>query len=71
MARAIYPAHTTLDGDMIFAAATGQRALADPLRDITEIGLTCANVLARAIARAVFEATALPGGVPSWRDCHS
>src|SRR5919109_5612506 len=71
MARAIYPAHTTLDGDTIFAAATGKRALADPLRDITEIGLTCANVLARAIARAVFEATALPGGVPSWRDCHS
>jgi D-aminopeptidase len=71
MARAIYPAHTTLDGDTIFAAATGQRALADPLRDITEVGLTCANVLARAIARAVFEATPLPGGVPSWRDCHS
>ena len=30
-----------------------------------------ANVLARAIARAVFEAAALPGGIPSWHDCHT
>ena len=29
-----------------------------------------ANVLARAVARGVFEATALPGGPPSWRDNH-
>jgi len=27
--------------------------------------------LARAVARAVFEAVALPGGLPSWQDCHS
>ncbi|HYZ44382.1 MAG TPA: peptidase T4, partial [Xanthobacteraceae bacterium] len=29
-----------------------------------------ANVLARAVARGVFEAKALPGGPPSWQDCH-
>ncbi len=31
VARAIYPVHTPLDGDLVFAAATGQRRLADPL----------------------------------------
>jgi L-aminopeptidase/D-esterase-like protein len=36
-----------------------------------ELGATAANALARAVARAVFEARALPGGPPSWQDCHS
>jgi D-aminopeptidase len=71
LARAIYPAHTTLDGDTVFAAATGRRSLADPLKDLAELGAAAANVLARAVARAVFEAVALPGGPPSWQDCHS
>jgi D-aminopeptidase len=69
-ARAIYPSHTTLDGDTVFAAATGRRPLADAVNELTELGAIAANVLARAVARGVFEATALPGGVRSWRDCH-
>jgi D-aminopeptidase len=69
-ARAIYPAHTTLDGDTVFAAATGRRPLREPVRELTELGAVAANVLARAVARGVFEATALPAGPPSWRDCH-
>jgi L-aminopeptidase/D-esterase-like protein len=70
-ARAIYPAHTTLDGDTVFAAATGRRPLADAVNELTELGAVAANALARAVARAVFEAKALPGGIPSWHDCHS
>jgi D-aminopeptidase len=70
-ARAIYPAHTTLDGDTVFAAATGRRPLAEPVNELTELGAVAANALARAVARAVFEAKALPGGIPSWHDCHS
>jgi len=66
--RAIYPAHTTLDGDTVFAAATGRRPLADPINELTGIGTIAANTLARAIARGVFEAKARPGGPPSWRD---
>ena len=31
LARAIYPVHTPLDGDIVFAAATGRRPLADPV----------------------------------------
>src|SRR5262245_53465511 len=37
-ARAIYPAHTTLDGDTVFTAATGRRPLADPVNELTELG---------------------------------
>jgi L-aminopeptidase/D-esterase-like protein len=70
LARAIYPVHTTLDGDTVFAAATGVRPLKDPILGLTELGATAANVLARAVARGVYEARALrfPGAKPSWKD---
>ena len=70
LARAIYPAHTTLDGDTVFAAATGRRPLGDPVSELTELGAIAANVLARAVARGIYEARALPfaGALPSWRD---
>jgi D-aminopeptidase len=59
LARAIYPVHTPLDGDIVFAAATGQRPLDNAVFDLTSIGVAAGNVVARAIARAVFEAEAL------------
>ena len=70
MARAIYPVHTPLDGDVVFSAATGTKELRDPAFSLSELGMLAANVLARAIARGVYEATALPfpDGVPSWKD---
>jgi D-aminopeptidase len=71
LARAIYPVHTPLDGDIVFAASTGLRPLADPVRDLMRLGTLAVQVVARAIARGVYEATALPGGdrpLPSWRD---
>ena len=69
LARAIYPVHTPLDGDIVFAAATGKRPLAD-VTAFAELGALAANVLARAVARGVYEATALPfsGALPSWKD---
>lgn len=69
LARAIYPVHTPLDGDIVFAAATGAKPLADPLADLTAIGALAANVLARAVARGVYEARALPfaGALTDWR----
>ena len=60
LARAIYPVHTPLDGDIVFAAAMGAKPLPDPLFSLSELGMVAANVLARAIARGVYEATALP-----------
>lgn len=68
MARAIVPSHTPLDGDLVFALSTGARPLADPVLDAFQIGHAAATCLARAIARAVYEAKALPGDrQPSWQ----
>ena len=36
-ARAIYPVHAPLDGDVVFAAATGEKPV-DPLVGLTELG---------------------------------
>src|SRR5499426_2909740 len=70
LARAIRPVHTPLDGDVVFAAATGARPLGDPIVALAELGAVAADVLARAVARGVYEATALPftPALPSWRD---
>jgi L-aminopeptidase/D-esterase-like protein len=68
-ARAIYPVHAPMDGDVVFSAATGAKPI-DPLVDLTELGMVAANVVARAIARGVYSATALPfpGALPAWKD---
>lgn len=68
MARAILPAHTLLDGDLVFAAATGARPLSDPVADTFQLGHAAACCLARAIARAVYEARPQPGDMlPAWK----
>jgi L-aminopeptidase/D-esterase-like protein len=70
LARAIYPVHTPLDGDLVFAAATGRKPLNDPVLTLSGLGAAAADCLSRAVARAVYEATALPfpDAVPAWRD---
>ena len=70
LARAIYPVHTPLDGDVVFAAATGARPLANPVHGLAALGALAADTVARAIARGVYEANALPFAAtsPSWRD---
>jgi len=69
MARALCPAHAAMDGDTIFAAATGRAPRPPTMRDKIEIGARAADCLARAIARAVYEASPLPFpcALPSWR----
>jgi L-aminopeptidase/D-esterase-like protein len=70
LALAIRPIHTPLDGDTVFAAATGRLPLTNMTRDLAQIGATAASVLARAAARAVYSATALPfpGATQAWAD---
>ncbi|HDR29100.1 P1 family peptidase, partial [Rhodovulum sp.] len=68
IARALVPSHTPFDGDLVFAAATGARALADPDRDVLMLGHAAACCLARAIARGVFHARPAPGDrLPCWQ----
>ena len=66
LARAILPAHAPNDGDTIFAAATGAVPMHED--ELVQIGHTATQVMARAIARGVYEATALPhpGAMAGW-----
>lgn len=65
IARAISPAHTPLDGDLVFACATAARA--PNADDLMQAGHVAATTLARAIARGVHAAS--PGGAqPSWSE---
>jgi len=72
LSRAIYPVHTPLDGDIVFALSTGRGPKPDPVFTLAELGALAANVLARAVARAVYEAAAFPGGdgPPAYRDVY-
>ena len=58
IARTIRPAHTMLDGDVIFALSTGTKKA-----DVSTIGAFAAEVMAQAILRAVKMAKAA-GGLP-------
>ena len=55
---------------MVFAAATGFNPRPSTVADLTEIGALLAETLARAVARGVYLAIALPvpGALPAWRD---
>ncbi len=68
-ARAIYPVHAPTDGDVLFAAATCAKPI-EPVAGLTELGTVAANVVARAIARGMHDATALrfAGALPAWKD---
>ena len=67
MARAIVPAHTPLDGDLVFGVSTGKGAPVD-LPQFTRVAAAAATCLARAIARGVYEATPAEGDLlPTYR----
>ncbi|MGB8212555.1 MAG: P1 family peptidase [Anaerolineales bacterium] len=59
LARTIRPAHTMLDGDTVFALATGQRRA-----DVSTVGAYAAEAVALAIVRAV-KAAQPAGGLPA------
>jgi L-aminopeptidase/D-esterase-like protein len=67
LARTIYPVHTPSDGDTIFAVATGANsARANP----GAIGALAAEVMTRAVLRAVMNARGI-AGLPSYSDLRS
>jgi D-aminopeptidase len=69
LARALLPAHLPFDGDTVFAASTGARPIGDVV-NFLELCHLATTVMARAIARGIYEATALPveGAQLAWRD---
>lgn len=72
MARALRPSHAPFDGDIVFALSTARQEAQEGMpRPVltTRLGALAADTLARAIARAVYEATAFADdGNPAWRD---
>jgi L-aminopeptidase/D-esterase-like protein len=58
LARAVYPAFSPWDGDVVFVLATGKLAAAV---DVLEVGALAADAVAAAIVRAVRAADPLPG----------
>jgi len=66
-ARALWPSHTPLDGDLIFALATGSSEVTPTIDDAIDMSAAAASAMARAIARGVFEATDAENDIfPSW-----
>ena len=61
MARAVRPAHTMYDGDIVFVLSTGR---GEVFRDTTAVGSLAASVVGKAIVRGVTQAAGL-AGVPS------
>ena len=67
LARAIVPAHTPFDGDLVFALSTRERPMPDPAGDAVLLGYAAAHCLARAVSRAVYCASPAAGDVlPAW-----
>ena len=76
LARSIRPAHTPLDGDTVFALATGAvevpppadapAAMSPETRLTAEIGAAAADCLARAVLVAVLAAESI-AGIPTYR----
>ncbi len=77
LARAIRPAHTPLDGDTVFALATGAvevppnpdtpAAMLPDTALVTAIGTAAADCLARAVVAGVLAAESV-AGIPTYRD---
>ncbi len=77
LARTINPCHTPLDGDTVFALATGAvevnpdpttpASMSPELPLVTAVGSAAAEVLARAVLVGVLAAAAV-AGIPTYRD---
>jgi len=71
IARAIVPAHSPGDGDLVFALSTGARTMDNPGQGMALIGHAASLCLARAIARAISDARPAPHDtLPCWSDAN-
>jgi L-aminopeptidase/D-esterase-like protein len=66
-ARAIWPAHTPVDGDLVFALATGRTGVKLNIDAAIDLYAAAGATMARAIARGVYSATAQEADIfPVW-----
>lgn len=68
-ARSLWPAHTPLDGDIIFASSTAKKPIAENMDDWIDLCAIASSTMARAIARGVYEASHSKMELfPCWKD---
>lgn len=66
--RALWPAHTHMDGDLVFALATGASGKAVGEAEAIPFAAAASATMARAIARGVHAATPMKGDLyPAWQ----
>ncbi len=64
---AIWPTHTPVDGDLVFALATGRSGIALSMAEAIELYAAAGTTMARAIARGVHAASPADGDLlPAW-----
>jgi L-aminopeptidase/D-esterase-like protein len=68
IARAVFPAHTMFDGDVIFCLATGEVEVGGPA-ELSCIGAVAADVFARALVHGVLHAYSV-GGLVCYRELY-
>ncbi len=71
LARALWPCHTVLDGDTVFALATGRAKTSAEIEDRLRLEAAAASTMSRAVARGVYLAQSSAGLAPmppSWSD---
>ncbi|NKB51373.1 MAG: peptidase T4 [Rhizobiaceae bacterium] len=67
IARALWPAHTPLDGDLVFAVSTGAVGNSPTIGEQIEMSAIAASTMSRAVARGVHAAKHTEGDLfPSW-----
>ena len=57
IARAVFPSHTSFDGDLIFSISTGEKDLSGDPNEILLVNHAASLCVSRAIARGVYHAT--------------
>ncbi len=66
-AKAVWPSHMPIDGDLIFAVATGKSGKTPEPADFVDLCAAASATMARSIARGVYAASPAPGDIfPSW-----
>ncbi|MDZ7824187.1 MAG: P1 family peptidase [Ahrensia sp.] len=66
-ARAIWPAHTPFDGDIVFSISTGCVDLGGSIDAFIDLCAAASSTMSRAIARGIYEATPQDGDIyPVW-----
>ncbi|MBN9234381.1 MULTISPECIES: P1 family peptidase [Phyllobacteriaceae] len=66
-ARAIWPTHTPVDGDLVFGLGTGKSGITPSAVEAIDLYAAAGATMARAIARAAFAATPAKGDLfPVW-----